>query len=145
MSIQNLTMISEIVNKWHLFFKIQDGGERHLEFLQLYWSYLLCPMLYFYTWATCRWTVAGYIATIKNMQRANFFCFIAGFLLLFTSKFNLYVQPFAAYMAVATVIVMSLATLTIESRDSVIGCDIELFVYVQCTRWADVNRISLPW
>jgi len=28
-------MISQIGTKWQLFFKIQDGGDRHLEFLQM--------------------------------------------------------------------------------------------------------------
>jgi len=28
-------MISQIVMKWQSFFKIQDGGDRHLEFLQI--------------------------------------------------------------------------------------------------------------
>jgi len=28
-------MIDQIVNKWQLFFEIQDGGSRHLEFYQI--------------------------------------------------------------------------------------------------------------
>jgi len=28
-------MISQIVTKWQPFFKIQDGGDRHLEFLKI--------------------------------------------------------------------------------------------------------------
>jgi len=29
-------MNGQIVKKWQPFFEIQDGGDRHLEFLQLY-------------------------------------------------------------------------------------------------------------
>jgi len=31
----NLAMIGQIVTKWQPFFKIQDGGDRHLEFSQI--------------------------------------------------------------------------------------------------------------
>jgi len=31
-------MIGRIIMKWQPFFKIQDGGDRHLEFLQIYIS-----------------------------------------------------------------------------------------------------------
>jgi len=30
-----LAIIGKIVKKWQSFFEIQDGGDRHLEFLQL--------------------------------------------------------------------------------------------------------------
>jgi len=30
-----LVMIGQIVKRWQLFFEIQDGGEHHLEFLQI--------------------------------------------------------------------------------------------------------------
>jgi len=31
----NVMMIGQIVKKWQLFFEIQDGGDRHIEFLRI--------------------------------------------------------------------------------------------------------------
>jgi len=33
-----LVMIGQIVKKWQQFFEIQDGGDRHLGFLKLFFS-----------------------------------------------------------------------------------------------------------